>query len=66
MPLVSYRNAMFIKNEMPGIQVPDEIVAQYRPDMSRAEAEDVVVRISLSIMEKAGRGSRWILFYDTI
>ena len=46
MPLVSYRNAMFIKNEMPGIQVPDEIVAQYRPDMSRAEAEDVAVRIS--------------------
>lgn len=49
MPLVSYRNAMFIKNEMPGIQVPDEIVAQYRPDMSRAEAEDVAVRISLSL-----------------
>ena len=22
MPLVSYRNAMFIKNEMPGIHVP--------------------------------------------
>ncbi len=52
MPLVSYRNAMFIKNEMPGIHVPDEIVAQYRPDMSRAEAEDVAVSISLSVMEK--------------
>lgn len=52
MPLVSYRNAMFIKNEMPGIQVPDEIVAQYRPDMSRADAEAVAVRISLSVMEK--------------
>ena len=52
MPLVSYRNAMFIKNEMPGIQVPDEIVEQYRPDMSRGEAEDVAVRISLSVMEK--------------
>lgn len=52
MPLVSYRNAMFIKNEMPGIHVPDEIVAQYRSDMSRAEAEDVAVSISLSVMEK--------------
>lgn len=52
MPLVSYRNAMFIKNEMPGIHVPDEIVAQYRPDMSRAEAEGVAVSISLSVMEK--------------
>ena len=42
----------FFKLLEQGIQVPDEIVAQYRPDMSRAEAEDVAVRISLSIMEK--------------
>ena len=52
MPLVSYRNAMFIKNEMPGIQVPDEIVEQYRPDMSRAEAEAVAVDISLEVIDK--------------
>ena len=43
-----------------------KIVAQYRPDMSRAEAEDVAVRISLSIMEKLEEVVRWILFYDTI
>ena len=29
MPLVSYRNAMFIKNEMAGINVPDEVAAMY-------------------------------------
>lgn len=52
MPLVSYRNAMFIKNEMPGIFVPDEIVQQYRPDMSRKEAEEVAVRIALSVIKK--------------
>ncbi len=52
MPLVSYRNAMFIKNEMPGIHVPDEIVEQYRPDMSRAEAEAVAVDISLAVIDK--------------
>ena len=52
MPLVSYRNAMFIKNEMPGIHVPDEIVEQYRPDMSRAEAEAVAVDISLEVIDK--------------
>ena len=51
---------------MPGIQVPDEIVAQYRPDMSRAEAEDVAVRISLSIMEKLEEVANGVLFYDTI
>ena len=52
MPLVSYRNAMFIKNEMPGIHVPDEIVEQYRPDMSRAEAEAVAADISLAVIDK--------------
>lgn len=52
MPLVSYRNAMFIKNEMPGIFVADEIVEQYRPDMSREEAEEVAVAISLSVIEQ--------------
>lgn len=52
MPLVSYRNASFIKNEMPGIFVPESVVAQYRPDMSRREAEEVAKRISLSIIRK--------------
>ena len=52
MPLVSYRNAMFIKNEMPGIFVPDEVVKQYDPDMTREQSEEVAVRISLSVIEK--------------
>jgi homocysteine S-methyltransferase len=52
MPLVSYRNALFIKNEMPGIYVPDEIAAKYHPDMSREEAEDVAKEISLSVIDK--------------
>lgn len=52
MPLVGYRNAMFIKNEMPGIHVSDEIAALYRPDMTREEAEDVAVALSVDIAEK--------------
>lgn len=52
MPLVSYRNAMFIKNEMPGIQVPDEIVAKYREGMSRKEAEAAAREICLSLIRK--------------
>ncbi|MDO4555971.1 MAG: bifunctional homocysteine S-methyltransferase/methylenetetrahydrofolate reductase [Lachnospiraceae bacterium] len=51
MPLVSYRNASFIQNEMPGIYVPDEIVSCYHPDMSKEEAEDTAVRISVDIMK---------------
>ena len=53
MPLVSYKNALFMKNEMPGIQVPEEIIQCYQPDMEREKAEDVAVRISVEIGKKA-------------
>lgn len=52
MPLVSYRNALFMKNEITGIHVPDEIIAQYDKDMSREEAQAVGVRIAVQIAEK--------------
>ena len=52
MPLVSYRNALFMKNEITGIHVPDEIIAQYDKDMSREEAQAVGVKIAVDIVEK--------------
>lgn len=52
MPLVSYKNAMFIKNEMPGIVVPDEIVDRYHVDMTRALAEDTAVSVSIDIIKQ--------------
>lgn len=51
MPLVSYRNALFMKNEMPGIHVNDEILNRYRPDMSREEAEETAVKLCVDIAE---------------
>lgn len=51
MPLVSYRNALFMKNEMPGIHVNDEILNRYDPEMSREEAEDTAVALCLDITE---------------
>ena len=53
MPLVSYKNALFMKNEMPGIQVPDEILTQYQPDMTREDAEKVAESVSVEIGRKA-------------
>ena len=50
MPLVSYRNANFIKNELSGIHVPEEIVNRYRPDMSREEAEMVGAQVANEII----------------
>lgn len=52
MPLVSYRNANFIKNEITGINVPDSVVERYRPDMSREDAEWVGAEIASEIIEK--------------
>lgn len=51
MPLVSYRNACFIKNEISGINVPDDIVNRYQPEMSKEEAECVGASIAREIME---------------
>lgn len=51
MPLVSYRNAMFIRNEMPGMYVPEEVVNKYRPDMTKEEAEAVAVSVSLELID---------------
>lgn len=52
MPLVSYRNANFIKNEMTGIHVPDHIVNRYSPDMTKEEGELVGAAIAGEIIEK--------------
>jgi methionine synthase / methylenetetrahydrofolate reductase(NADPH) len=52
MPLVSFRNANFIKNEITGINVPDEIVNRYHKEMSKEEAEWVGADIASEIIEK--------------
>lgn len=50
MPLVSYRNACFIKNEITGIYVPDEIVARYKPEMTKEEGQKVGAEIAKEMM----------------
>lgn len=52
MPLVSYRNANFMKNEVFGIRVPEEIVARYRKDMTREEGEATGIAIALELVEQ--------------
>ncbi|SEW32630.1 bifunctional homocysteine S-methyltransferase/methylenetetrahydrofolate reductase [[Clostridium] fimetarium] len=52
MPLVSYRNANFMKNEFIGIDIPDNIVARYRPEMSKEEGEETGAKIARELMEK--------------
>lgn len=52
MPLVSFRNAMFVNNEISGIQVPDEIIMRYNENMSREEGEQAGIKIALEIITK--------------
>lgn len=51
-PLVSYRNAVFLNNEIPGIHIPDKFVKMFSPEMSRQEAEDVGIDIAAEIIGK--------------
>ena len=50
MPLVSRRNAMFMKSEMSGINIPDEVINRYPEDGSREEGEAVGVALAKDIM----------------
>ena len=49
-PVVSERNARFIEAEISGIHVAQEIIEQYH-GLSKAEAEDLAVSISVRIAE---------------
>ena len=50
MPLVSRKNAVFMKNEMTGIEIPDDIISRYRDDMSREEGEACGIQIAREFM----------------
>lgn len=52
MPLVSYRNAVFMQHEMPGIHVGEPIISRYRPDMTREDAEETAVSLCVEIAEE--------------
>lgn len=50
-PIVSYKNACFMNNEIAGISVADNIVELYR-DLSKEEASNLAVAISTQMAEK--------------
>ena len=50
MPLISRRNALFMKNEIAGISVTDEIVEMYPENVSKEEGEAVGVKLAKEII----------------
>ena len=51
MPVVSYRNATFMNNEMGGIEIDEEIIEQYK-DKNREEGEALAYEISKKIIDE--------------
>ena len=49
MPMVSLRNASYMKNEVPGMDIPDALVERFRPDMTREEAAQVGIEIAAEL-----------------
>ncbi|MBQ7776767.1 MAG: bifunctional homocysteine S-methyltransferase/methylenetetrahydrofolate reductase [Lachnospiraceae bacterium] len=50
MPFVSLKNAAFMKNEMTGIDVTDEVLVRYREDMTREEGEQAGIQLAKEMM----------------
>lgn len=51
MPLISRKNAMFMKNEIAGVNVTDEIVARYPEKANRKEGEAAGVQLAKEVMK---------------
>jgi len=41
-----------MKNEFIGIDIPDDIVARYKPEMSKEEGEEIGAQIARELMKK--------------
>lgn len=50
MPLISRRNALFMKNEVAGIPVTEEIIARYPENAAKEEGEAIGVEIACEVI----------------
>ena len=67
MPLVSYRNAVYMNNEVPGNADSCHLeINRFSPEMSREEAQRTGIEIALEIAESPEASCGWLLFYDTL
>ena len=51
-PVAGYKNALFLKNEVSGIEIPDALLAELK-DKSREDAAEISVRFAAETAEKA-------------
>ena len=51
MPLVSRKNALFMKNEISGVNVTDEVIERYPENADREDGENVGVELAKEMIE---------------
>lgn len=51
-PLASYRNALFLHNEVPGVVIPEEIMERMRRQETKEDAREEGIRIAREIIER--------------
>ena len=52
LPIVSYRNAQFLNNELPGVHIPEEYIKRFDIEMSKEEAQEVGIEMAVEIANK--------------
>lgn len=62
MPIVSYKNAVFLNNELPGVTIPEEIIKRFSIDMTREEAQETGIEIAAEFASKLKKVSDGLYF----
>ena len=51
-PLVSYKNAMFLKTEVPGVNVPDSVIKRMEKAKTKEDGLKIGLEIAVEMKEK--------------
>lgn len=52
MPIINYRNARFLNNEVPGIEIPQKHLDRFHPRMSNRESEQVGIELAVELAKQ--------------
>ncbi len=52
LPIASYRNAIFLNNELPGVTIPDKYLKMFSENMSKEESQEIGINITVEIAKK--------------
>jgi len=62
LPIVSYKNAMFLNNELPGVTIPEKYINMFSEDMTKEEGQLVGTNIAVDIVKKVKEVSDGLYF----